>query len=94
MEREYPKRAAVARPEKLQRMLRFVELTCEGHANQLRLAFWIFRQKRRGRVAYCRHHCYLSGRSRSVYRDFRLNRNMVRALAHQGQIFGLRKASW
>ena len=39
LEREYPKRAAVARPEKLRRMLRFVELTSEDRANQLRLAF-------------------------------------------------------
>jgi small subunit ribosomal protein S14 len=94
LQREYPKRAAVARPEKLRRMLRFVELTCEDRANQLRLAFWIFRQQRQGRVAYCRHHCYLTGRGRSVYRAFRLNRNLVRVLAHQGHIYGLRKASW
>lgn len=94
LQREYPRRAAVARPEKLRRMLRFVELTSEDRANQLRLAFWVFRQQRRGRVAHCRHHCYLTGRGRSVYRAFRLTRNLVRELAHRGRLFGLRKASW
>jgi small subunit ribosomal protein S14 len=94
LQREYPKRAAVAQPEKLRRLLRYVELSSENRANQLRVAFWIFRQQKVGRVGYCRHHCYFTGRGRSVYRSFRLTRNLVRELAHRGQLFGLRKASW
>ena len=38
--------------------------------------------------------CELTGRSRSVYRKFRLSRIALRDLAASGQIPGLVKASW
>jgi len=38
--------------------------------------------------------CELTGRSRGVYRKFRISRIMLRELAHKGMIPGMRKASW
>jgi small subunit ribosomal protein S14 len=38
--------------------------------------------------------CALTGRSRGVYRKFKLSRIKLRELAHQGKIPGMRKASW
>jgi len=38
--------------------------------------------------------CRISGRPHGVYRKFGLSRNMLRKLAMQGDIPGLRKASW
>jgi len=38
--------------------------------------------------------CELTGRSRGVYRKFRISRIKLRELAHQGMIPGMRKASW
>ena len=38
--------------------------------------------------------CALTGRSRSVYRKFKISRSMLRELALQGKIPGMRKASW
>jgi len=38
--------------------------------------------------------CTLTGRPRGNYRKFRLSRNMVRDLALDGLIPGMRKASW
>lgn len=38
--------------------------------------------------------CALTGRSRSVYRKFRISRIMLRQLALEGKIPGMRKASW
>lgn len=38
--------------------------------------------------------CQRCGRVRAVYRKFRLCRICFRELAHQGQIPGVRKASW
>ncbi len=38
--------------------------------------------------------CELCGRSRSVYRKFKLCRICFRKLAHEGVIPGVRKASW
>lgn len=41
-----------------------------------------------------RNRCRLTGRSHGVYRKFGLSRNMLRELAMQGDVPGLRKASW
>ena len=38
--------------------------------------------------------CELCGRSRSVYRKFRICRICLRTLANQGKIPGMRKVSW
>jgi small subunit ribosomal protein S14 len=38
--------------------------------------------------------CELCGRSRGVYRKFRICRICLRTMAHQGKIPGLKKASW
>jgi small subunit ribosomal protein S14 len=38
--------------------------------------------------------CQLTGRARGVYRKFRISRIMLRKLALQGKIPGMRKASW
>ena len=38
--------------------------------------------------------CALTGRTRGVYRKLRISRIMLRELAHQGRIPGMRKASW
>ncbi|MEO0482663.1 MAG: type Z 30S ribosomal protein S14 [Planctomycetota bacterium] len=38
--------------------------------------------------------CELTGRARGVYRKFRVSRIVLRELAHEGKIPGMRKASW
>ena len=38
--------------------------------------------------------CRLTGRSRAVYRKFGISRIMLRKLAHEGKIPGMKKASW
>lgn len=38
--------------------------------------------------------CALTGRSRAVYRKFKISRIMLRELALQGKIPGMRKSSW
>ncbi len=38
--------------------------------------------------------CEITGRSRGYYRKFRVSRIMLRELALQGLIPGMRKASW
>lgn len=41
-----------------------------------------------------RNRCWATGRSRGFYRDFGLSRHVLREMAHDGMIPGLRKASW
>ena len=38
--------------------------------------------------------CEITGRARGVYRKFRISRIMLRELALEGKIPGMRKASW
>jgi len=38
--------------------------------------------------------CQITGRSKAVYRKFKISRIMLRELALAGQIPGLKKASW
>ena len=38
--------------------------------------------------------CALSGRTRAVYRKFKLSRIKLRELALEGKVPGMRKASW
>lgn len=38
--------------------------------------------------------CALTGRSRGVYRKFKISRIMLRELALEGKVPGMRKASW
>ena len=49
---------------------------------------------RNGNPTRVRNRCELTGRSRAVYRTFRLSRIMLRDLAHQGLIPGVTKSSW
>ena len=41
-----------------------------------------------------RNRCRLTGRPHGVYKKFGLSRNMLRELVMQGDVPGLRKASW
>jgi len=41
-----------------------------------------------------RNRCELTGHSRSVYSKFRLGRSMLRKLANDGLLPGVRKSSW
>lgn len=41
-----------------------------------------------------RNRCWVTGRSRAFYRDFGLSRHVLREMAHDGFVPGLKKASW
>ena len=38
--------------------------------------------------------CFISGRSKGVYRHFGLSRQVFREMAHQGLLPGVKKSSW
>nr|YP_010156005.1 ribosomal protein S14 [Cumathamnion serrulatum]QQY85382.1 ribosomal protein S14 [Cumathamnion serrulatum] len=44
----------------------------------------------------CRHRnrCWMTGRSRGVYRDFGLSRHVFREMSHSCLLPGVRKSSW
>lgn len=41
-----------------------------------------------------RNRCWVTGRSRGFYKDFGLSRHVLREMAHEGTIPGLKKSSW
>lgn len=41
-----------------------------------------------------RNRCWVTGRSRGFYKDFGLSRHVLREMAHDGTIPGLKKSSW
>ena len=49
---------------------------------------------RNGNPTRIRNRCELTGRTRAVYRKFRLSRIMLRELGNKGLIPGLTKSSW
>jgi small subunit ribosomal protein S14 len=49
---------------------------------------------RNGNPTRVRNRCELTGRSRAVYRKFRISRIMLREMGNKGLIPGLTKSSW
>ncbi|MDR1032187.1 MAG: 30S ribosomal protein S14 [Holosporales bacterium] len=49
---------------------------------------------RNGSATRIRNRCEITGRARGYYRKFRISRIMIREMAAQGIIPGMRKASW
>ena len=41
-----------------------------------------------------RNRCWVTGRSRAFYKDFGISRHVLREMAHEGDIPGLKKSSW
>lgn len=50
--------------------------------------------QRNGAPTRIRNRCELTGRSRGYYRKFKLSRICIRALANEGKLPGVVKASW
>lgn len=46
------------------------------------------------KITKINNYCIISGRSKSVYKDFRLSRIKFRELARSGQLYGITKSSW
>lgn len=47
-----------------------------------------------GQFTKLRNRCMLTGRPRSVYRQFRLARSLIRELVSTARLSGIRKSSW
>lgn len=56
--------------------------------------FKIFNIKRKNFFVRFKNRCYISGRNRSCYSRFLLNRNFIRKIGYSGNIVGLEKSSW
>ena len=48
----------------------------------------------RASASYIRNLCSLTAKARSNYRDFRLNRNMIKICANKKLLQGIKRSSW
>ncbi|OFX07491.1 MAG: 30S ribosomal protein S14 [Alphaproteobacteria bacterium RIFOXYD12_FULL_60_8] len=91
MKRERMGRAQAAKRAALKAAVKNRDATDEDRfAAVLELA----KLPRNGAKNRYRNRCELTGRSRGVYRKFKLGRVVLRDLASQGQIPGMVKSSW
>ncbi|WP_433927932.1 uS14 family ribosomal protein [Candidatus Carsonella ruddii] len=62
--------------------------------NSMENYFKLFNIKKKKLFVKFKKRCYISGRNRSVYSRFYLNRNFIRKIGSFGNIIGLEKSSW
>lgn len=56
--------------------------------------FKLFKIKKKKLFVKFKKRCYISGRNRSVYSRFFLNRNFIRKIGSIGNLLGIEKSSW
>jgi small subunit ribosomal protein S14 len=84
------KRSIVKTREKLKKGI----INADSFSEQQTLSEKLQKKKRNESKTRIRNRCFRCGRPRAVYRKFRLCRICLRQLAMQGDIPGLKKASW
>ena len=82
--------------EKEKRRQKLVEKYAEKRARLKAEGNWLALAKlpRNSSRVRLRNRCALTGRPRGYYRKFGLCRNMLRELAHRGELPGVTKSSW
>ena len=73
---------------------KFVSSTTASYEEKIDAATKLQKLPRDSSPSRQRNRCELSGRPRGVYRKFGLGRNMLRKATMNGDVPGLRKASW
>nr|YP_009314970.1 Ribosomal protein S14 [Scinaia undulata]SCW23425.1 Ribosomal protein S14 [Scinaia undulata] len=68
--------------------------TCGSFQEQLNLQEKLQKLPRNSSKTRLRNRCWLTGRSRGFYRDFGLSRHVLREMAHECLLPGIRKSSW
>lgn len=95
LQRELRRAKAVKRDSAKRQALKVI-IKAHTSSDEEKLAAMIKLQKmpRDGSAARQRNRCAISGRPHGYYRKFGLGRNMLRQSTMNGEIPGLRKASW
>ncbi|AFP84192.1 ribosomal protein S14 [Candidatus Carsonella ruddii HT isolate Thao2000] len=62
--------------------------------NSLEIQFKLLKIKKKNFFIKFNNRCYISGRVRSYYNNFSLNRNFIKKIGYIGNIVGIEKSSW
>lgn len=79
---------------KRQALKKIISSTTASYEEKMEAAVKLQKLPRDSSPSRQRNRCELSGRPRGVYRKFGLGRNMLRKATMNGDVPGLRKASW
>nr|YP_002600866.1 ribosomal protein S14 [Pycnococcus provasolii]ACK36837.1 ribosomal protein S14 [Pycnococcus provasolii] len=94
IERERKRQRLVAKFQEKRAALREAFKTTESFEEKLALQQQLQKLPRNSSRVRLNRRCNVSGRPKAVYRHFGLSRHVLRELAHQGLLPGVRKASW
>lgn len=94
IERERKRQRLVAKFQEKRAALREAFKTSESFEEKLALQQQLQKLPRNSSRVRLNRRCNVSGRPKAVYRHFGLSRHVLRELAHQGLLPGVRKASW
>ncbi len=94
IQREYKRERLIVKHAKKRESLK--EKLKEVNSFQERLALYKKFEKipRNSSPSRHRNRCWVTGRSRGYYKDFGLSRHVLREMANEGLIPGLKKSSW
>ena len=94
IERDRKRQRLVAKFQEKRAALREAFKTTESFEEKLALQQQLQKLPRNSSRVRLNRRCNVSGRPKAVYRHFGLSRHVLRELAHQGLLPGVRKASW
>ena len=94
IERERKRQRLVAKFQEKRAALREAFKTTESFEEKLALQQQLQKLPRNSSRVRLNRRCNVSGRPKAVYRHSGLSRHVLRELAHQGLLPGVRKASW
>jgi small subunit ribosomal protein S14 len=94
LERELKRKKLVNKySEKREKLLKELK-TCNSLEQIFEINAKIQKLPRNSLKVRVKNRCWVTGRSRSYYREFGLSRHVLREMAHDGLLPGVRKASW
>nr|YP_010317753.1 ribosomal protein S14 [Silvetia siliquosa]UNH90191.1 ribosomal protein S14 [Silvetia siliquosa] len=94
IQREKKREKLVLKYREKRDFLLFEFKTADNFIQQMEIRKKIEKLPRNSSRIRLRNRCWRTGRSRGVYRDFGLCRHMIREMAHNCLLPGIRKASW
>lgn len=94
IQREKKREKLVLKYREKRDFLLFEFKTADNFLQQMEIRKKIEKLPRNSSRIRLRNRCWRTGRSRGVYRDFGLCRHMIREMAHNCLLPGVRKASW
>merc|ERR1711968_300972 len=94
IQREYKRERLIAKHAKKRKALQEELKNVSSFQERLSLYKKFEKIPRNSSPSRHRNRCWVTGRSRGYYKDFGLSRHVLREMANEGLIPGLKKSSW